>query len=122
MFFSILEIAFFDNYFQKCYNIFNMNYQPKIPLAEKMRPQKLSEVIGQKHLIGENGILRKIEYRESRNSYGEHPPYIFLDGVQIDANKYDNCELEFKNSISIVGTNWPGNGNLGCFFVIQTEK
>lgn len=60
MFFSILEIAFFDNYFQKCYNIFNMNYQPKIPLAEKMRPQKLSEVIGQKHLIGENGILRKI--------------------------------------------------------------
>lgn len=37
-----------------------MNYQPKIPLAEKMRPQKLSEVIGQKHLIGENGILRKI--------------------------------------------------------------
>ena len=60
MFFSILEIAFFDNYFQKCYNIFNMNYQPKIPLAEKMRPQKLSEVIGQKHLIGKNGILRKI--------------------------------------------------------------
>lgn len=60
MFFSILGIAFFDNYFQKCYNIFNMNYQPKIPLAEKMRPQKLSEVIGQKHLIGENGILRKI--------------------------------------------------------------
>lgn len=71
---------------------------------------------------GSSGILRKIEYRESRNSYGEHPPYIFLDGVQIDANKYDNCELEFKNSISIVGTNWPGNGNLGCFFVIQTEK
>ena len=71
---------------------------------------------------GSSGILRKIEYRNSRNSYGEHPPYILLDGVTIDANKYDNCELEFKNSISIVGTNWPGDGNLGCFFVIQTEK
>jgi len=29
-----------------------------IPLAERMRPRKLSEVIGQKHLIGENGTLR----------------------------------------------------------------
>jgi len=29
-----------------------------IPLAERMRPRKLSEVIGQKHLIGENGTLK----------------------------------------------------------------
>ena len=29
-----------------------------IPLAERIRPRKLSEVIGQKHLIGENGTLR----------------------------------------------------------------
>ncbi len=32
----------------------------RIPLAEKMRPKKLDEVIGQSHLIGKNGILRKI--------------------------------------------------------------
>lgn len=37
-----------------------MDYQQKIPLAEKMRPKKLDEVIGQSHIIGENGILRKI--------------------------------------------------------------
>jgi len=29
-----------------------------IPLAERIRPRKLSEVIGQKHLIGENGTLK----------------------------------------------------------------
>ena len=30
-----------------------------IPLAERLRPTKISEVIGQKHLIGKNGALRK---------------------------------------------------------------
>lgn len=31
----------------------------KIPLAERLRPTKMSEVIGQKHLIGKNGALSK---------------------------------------------------------------
>ncbi len=30
------------------------------PLAERMRPHTLDEYIGQKHLVGENGILRKM--------------------------------------------------------------
>ncbi len=30
-----------------------------IPLAERLRPTKISKVIGQKHLIGKNGALRK---------------------------------------------------------------
>ena len=29
-----------------------------IPLAERIRPKKLTEVIGQKHLIGEKGSLK----------------------------------------------------------------
>lgn len=37
-----------------------MDYQQRIPLAEKMRPKKLDEVVGQSHLIGKNGILQKI--------------------------------------------------------------
>ena len=37
-----------------------MDNQHRIPLAEKMRPTKLDEVIGQSHLIGKNGVLRKI--------------------------------------------------------------
>lgn len=32
----------------------------RVPLAERMRPTKLSEVIGQSHLLGENGILKQI--------------------------------------------------------------
>ena len=31
-----------------------------IPLAERIRPRKLSEVIGQKHLIGEKGTLKTV--------------------------------------------------------------
>lgn len=31
-----------------------------MPLAEKMRPTKLSEVVGQEHLLGDDGILTKI--------------------------------------------------------------
>lgn len=37
-----------------------MENRLKIPLAEKMRPKNLDEVIGQAHLLGKNGILRKI--------------------------------------------------------------
>ena len=29
------------------------------PLAERMRPSKLEDLIGQQHLVGENGIIRK---------------------------------------------------------------
>ena len=30
------------------------------PLAERMRPQSLDDYIGQKHLVGENAILRQV--------------------------------------------------------------
>lgn len=32
----------------------------RVPLAERMRPTKLNGVIGQTHLLGDNGILRQI--------------------------------------------------------------
>ena len=31
-----------------------------IPLAEKLRPKKFSDVLGQEHLTGENGVVRKM--------------------------------------------------------------
>lgn len=36
-----------------------MHINSQIPLAERMRPTKLSELIGQEHLVGEGGIIRK---------------------------------------------------------------
>ena len=33
-----------------------MSYQP---LADKIRPRELDEMVGQQHIIGENGVLRK---------------------------------------------------------------
>ena len=35
------------------------------PLADKIRPKTLDEVVGQKHLVGPNGIIRRII--ESKN-------------------------------------------------------
>lgn len=37
-----------------------MEGTPRIPLAERMRPQTLDEVIGQTHLLGDNEILKQI--------------------------------------------------------------
>jgi putative ATPase len=34
-------------------------FETKAPLAERMRPSKLEDLIGQEHLVGENGIIRK---------------------------------------------------------------
>ena len=33
-----------------------MAYQP---LADEIRPQSLDEVVGQPHILGENGLLRR---------------------------------------------------------------
>lgn len=40
-----------------------MEMTAKAPLAERMRPQTLEEVIGQSHLLGENEILQQIVKR-----------------------------------------------------------
>ncbi|WP_462247503.1 replication-associated recombination protein A [Ekhidna sp.] len=34
-------------------------FQDQSPLAERMRPSKLSDLVGQEHLVGESGVLRR---------------------------------------------------------------
>ena len=34
-------------------------FQDNSPLAERMRPSKLHDLVGQEHLVGENGVLRR---------------------------------------------------------------
>lgn len=40
-----------------------------IPLAERLRPTSLNDYIGQKHLVGENGIIRKMIETGKVNSF-----------------------------------------------------
>ena len=45
------------------------------PLADRIRPQSLDDIVGQKHLLGANKPLRKIiESGEIPNRPGEVPP------------------------------------------------
>lgn len=37
-----------------------MYFMEIVPLPEKLRPKKLSEFVGQEHLVGKNGIIRKL--------------------------------------------------------------
>ena len=39
-----------------------------IPLAEKLRPKTLDDVLGQEHLTGENGTIRKMLENDTLNS------------------------------------------------------
>ena len=34
------------------------------PLADRMRPRDLSEYVGQKHLLGEGKVLRRMRLRD----------------------------------------------------------
>src|SRR5690349_21744545 len=36
-----------------------MLFNTKPPLAERMRPSKLEDLVGQEHLVGEGGVIRK---------------------------------------------------------------
>ena len=46
-------------------------FPPGTPLAERMRPRSLDEVVGQDELVGEGGVLRLLAER------GELPSMIF---------------------------------------------
>ena len=77
-FFIFAEFLFFDHYIKNDYcsgrfalifyffksEILNQN----IPLAEKLRPKTLDDVLGQEHLTGEKGTIRKMLENNSLNS------------------------------------------------------
>ena len=35
------------------------------PLAARMRPSRLDELVGQEHLVGQKGIIRQVSLRET---------------------------------------------------------
>ncbi|MES3038942.1 MAG: replication-associated recombination protein A [Bdellovibrionota bacterium] len=46
-------------------DLFASNSEHLAPLAEQLRPRQLSEVVGQKHLLGPNGSLRQMLQRKA---------------------------------------------------------
>ena len=40
-----------------------------VPLAERMRPTRLDDYVGQKHLVGENGVIRRMIDTQSVSSF-----------------------------------------------------
>ncbi len=40
-----------------------------IPLAERLRPQNINQIIGQQHLVGENGVIRKMIENNAVSSF-----------------------------------------------------
>ena len=44
------------------------------PLADEIRPSDLDDVVGQRHILGKNGMLRRIvESGQIPNSAGKRP-------------------------------------------------
>src|SRR3989337_804926 len=46
-----------------------------VPLPEKLRPKKLTEFVGQVHLVGKNGVISKLLSNKVTNNY--FPSLIF---------------------------------------------
>ena len=88
-----------------------------IPLAERIRPKKLAEVIGQKHLIGENGSLKSAIENKHWAALGD---LLFASHAGL-RNLYEvSCEeLDFmvekaKEHIAVIGSRMMGGGFGGC--------
>ena len=62
------------------------------PLAERVRPTSFDDMVGQEHLFGENGTIRKIcagEYLPNMIFYG--PPGTGKTTAARNQNPYGSC-------------------------------
>ncbi len=50
-----------------------LNNMQNVPLPEKIRPKKLSEFVGQEHLVGKNGVITKLLSNQSQPKAGRIP-------------------------------------------------
>ncbi len=46
----------------------SLTHSTNAPLAERMRPQKLEEIVGQQHLLGEGRLLRQLIEQDKLSS------------------------------------------------------
>ncbi len=82
----------------------------KTPLAHKLRPNNLDEIIGQQHLVGENMIIRKMIETESLFSMilfgspgtGKTTLAMVIAKVVLPVPGLPNRIIEKSDSVSII--------------------
>ena len=82
-------------------DLFDFGSKRKLPLSVRLRPDNLSEFLGQRHLLGEDGFIKKIIERK------EEPPSIILWGppgcgkttLAFIIAKNSNCKLFKVNAV-----------------------
>lgn len=99
-----------------------MNCMERVPLAERMRPQTLDEVIGQTHLLGDHEILRQIvKNREPVSLILWGPPgsgkttlaRIIAREVEadfIELSAVTSGKKDVEKVVEIAQANWAGDG------------
>lgn len=91
-----------------------------VPLAEILRPKSLDEVIGQEHLVGANGIMRKLlnsGYLPSLILWG--PPGCGKTTLAELLSKLSNSHFESKSAVT---TNLENIRNIVKEASLRTEK
>ena len=82
-------------------DLFDFASKRKLPLSVRLRPDNLSEFLGQRHLLGDDGFIKKIIERK------EEPPSIILWGppgcgkttLAFIIAKSSNCKLFKVNAV-----------------------
>ena len=94
----------------------------RVPLAERMRPQSLNEVIGQTHLLGDQEILRQIvKNREPVSLILWGPPGSGkttlariiakeVDAEFIELSAVTSGKKDVEKVVEIARANWTGDG------------
>ena len=75
------------------------------PLADKLRPKNINELVGQEHLLSENGILNRIFQQEKLPSMILYGPA--GSGKTTVAKMLLNKEGYFSETISATNTGIP---------------
>jgi putative ATPase len=81
---------------------FNQNNKSYMPLAERMRPKNLNEFFGQKHILGEGKVLRRIiETDKITSMILQGPPSSGKTSLAIIISLITKADFEKLNGVSM---------------------
>ena len=93
------------------------------PLAERLRPTSFDEVVGQQHLIGKNGIIRKlIENNRIPNMIFYGPPGTGKTTVANIIAHMSDMQLYKLNATTASISDIKDVNELGIFYDVSLEE